>query len=64
MWIVLSNEVGTVLAVYGSALETIATHKGKEIRERTGCAVAMHKGTGTRPQVNQSISMRGAHEWL
>lgn len=63
-WVVLSNEQGLILAVYGSALETIATHKGVEIREQANCCVAIHRIVGSRPCVYQTISMRGQHTWL
>lgn len=61
-WIVLSNEVGVILVVYGSAAETFATHEGKAIRERTGCCVAMHKIVGPKPVEDARAALAAAKE--
>jgi len=63
-WYVLSNKEGTILGVYGSALEDMARDRGREIASQTGCFVALHTITGNRPSVHGTISMRGAHEYL
>lgn len=63
-WYVLSNEVGTILAVYGSALESEAVARGKDIANQTACKVALHFIGGKRPGVGGSISMRGDIRWL
>lgn len=60
-WHVVSDEVGTVLAVYGSALLDDANKKGCEIIRSTGAATYLHSiRCSTRPSVGQSISMKGA----
>jgi hypothetical protein len=63
-WHVLSNDTGTILAVYGSALERMAREHGAEIATGSGCKVALHKIQGNRPSVYGSISMIGNKEWL
>jgi hypothetical protein len=59
-WHVLSNDAGTVLAVYGGALLSMAQEKAREIEHATGCPVYRHTIMGTRPHVGSSISMAGA----
>ena len=60
---VVSNEVGTVLAVYGSALLNDAQQKAASIEHSTGCKTYLHKVGVTdytlRPRVGCSISMDG-----
>ena len=63
-WFVLSNENGTVLATYGSALRSMAVDKGHEIKRDCGARVALHWITGARPSVGGSISMKGQITWL
>lgn len=64
-WFILSNGEGVILAVYGAALEADARAKGKEIASGTGCRVALHYfWLEARPRVGDSISMKGAVEWL
>jgi hypothetical protein len=56
---VLSNEVGTILAVYGSALLSMAQDKAATIERQTGCKVILHSIISNRPVVGGSISMKG-----
>lgn len=60
---VLSNELGTVLATYGSALQDMATTRAREIATETGCRVALHF-ISCRPAIGASISMRGTLTWF
>lgn len=60
-WHVLSNEVGTILAVYGSALLADAQEKARSIEHQTGCFVYRHTITGNRPRVGGSIGMTGVY---
>jgi hypothetical protein len=57
-WHVVSNEVGTILAVYGSALLSEAQEKARVIERQTGCATYLHSIVGDRPSVGGSISMK------
>jgi hypothetical protein len=60
-WIVLSNEEGTVLGVYGSALESMARTKGAEIKVETSARVALHLGVSTtKPQVLRMHPVQGS----
>ena len=59
----VSNEVGTILGVYGEALLSEAQEKARSIEASSGCKTYLHsvkvvdyKG---RPRVGQSISMAG-----
>ncbi len=63
-WFVVSNEVGTILAVYGAALQAEARQKATDIYVDHGCPVALHVVTGNRPRVFGSISMKGSVEWF
>lgn len=62
---VVSNEVGTILAVYGAALLSEAQEKARVIERTTGCKTWLHNvGVSdyrNRPRVNQTISMKNAH---
>ena len=58
-WHVVSNEVGTILSVWGEALLADAQRAAKAIQEKTGCATYLHHIKGDRPHVGQSISMKG-----
>lgn len=62
---VLSNEDGVILGVYGSAIADMARENGGKIARQTACKVALHcVSLARRPHVGESVSMRGAHEWL
>lgn len=63
-YFVLSNEIGTILAVYGSALHNTARERGQELKSQCGARVALHDVTGNKPSVYGTISMKGAIEWL
>lgn len=65
-WYVVSNEVGGILAVYGSALGSEANAKAHEINNQTGARVALHYITGKRgkPVVGGAISMKGNIVWF
>lgn len=61
---VLSNELGCVLATYGSALRDMAVDQAKLIVQQTGAKVAMHYVIAPRPPIGSSISMSGIVEWF
>ena len=59
-WYVLSNENGEILAVYGSALETMAKACADQIKQDTGIEPYWHHiFCANRPKIGQSISMKG-----
>lgn len=59
-WYVLSNEIGTILAVYGSALSDMAVSQGEKLAtEFPQSAIYLHNVTGNRPSVGGTISMLG-----
>lgn len=59
-WYVVSNEVGIILAVYGSALEDMALSKCKELADAfPESGIYLHNIVGNRPSVGGSISMKG-----
>lgn len=63
IWFVVSNEEGTVLAVYGGALLSEAQETCRRIARQTGCRTVLHSGIWAypdRPHVGQTISMKGA----
>lgn len=59
----VSNEIGTVLAVYGEALLSEAQENARAIESSTGCRTYLHSVKVSdyrdRPSVGQSISMAG-----
>ena len=61
----VSNEVGTVLGVYGEALLSEAQEKARNIQASTGEKTYLHSVAvadyHARPRVGQSISMLGFH---
>lgn len=64
-WYILSNDTGTILGVYGSALGDMARKRGQDIAEDTGCPMALHFiFNSKKPSVGMSISMKGNLEWF
>ncbi len=64
-WYILSNDVGTILAVYGAAFERVAHARARNMASASGNPVAVHYGwLSDRPQVGCSISMRGPITWF
>jgi len=60
-WYVISNDIGTILAVYGNALGDEAREKAKDIAAQHG-PVFLHHVLANRPHVGGSISMTGTIE--
>lgn len=60
---VISNEIGTVLAVYGEALLNEAQGKARSIGDASGCKTYLHhikvSSYKDKPRVGQTISMKG-----
>lgn len=60
-WFVLTNDLGYILAVYGSALGQSAYQKAAELHIDYGSAIYLHNVLcDKRPCVGQSMSMRNA----
>ncbi len=63
VWHVVSNEVGEVLGVYGSALLSQAQDLAKCVQIQTGCLTYLHHiecSWRARPFVGQTISMKNS----
>ena len=61
-WFVLSDEVGTILGVYESALLDMAKERAEKIIQETACPVYLHHIVGDRPKVGNSIGMKNVKE--
>lgn len=59
-WHVVSNEVGTILGVYGEALLSEAQESARRISYESGCRTYLHHVFCDRPHVGGSISMANA----
>jgi hypothetical protein len=57
-WYVLSNEVGTILGVYGEALRDMAEDRAKKLRQEFPFArVDLNLVETARPSVGQNLSV-------
>lgn len=62
VWHVVTDGVGTILAVYGEALLSDAQALAGSVENRTGCRTYLHSGEygdAPRPRVGQTMSMKG-----
>ena len=54
---VVSNEVGTILGVYGSALLAEAQELARRIEYESGCPTYLHSVVGPRPTIEEIEEM-------
>jgi hypothetical protein len=61
-WHIVSDEEGEVLAAFPESRLAEAQATAELIEHRTGLPAYLHHGTGNRPIVGGSISMKGVHK--